>query len=266
MAFPRQSAVNQRWNRLAWLGRQGERFRMAIFGFFDDSGKWRQHNIVLLCGYLGSEKDWSEFERRWRDRLGNRKAIHATQLLQKRGEPETGALVSDCIDIIRDEIPCGIVVGLDAVHYRRLTDNQRNRIGAAPLICLSQVLRLAVEKMQEWRTDQYGSLHLTFDDSDEDAENMLRTWLRLRKVRQELRNIVGSIGFANDEIACPLQAADLLANLALKYNAEHPEASIIDYVGTLMTTADGSARLDYRQNLIDATAINEAVLRGRKLY
>jgi hypothetical protein len=76
----------------------------------------------------------------------------------------------------------GIGVGLDVARYRTLTPGQQNEIGQPQLILMSRAIKVMASVVPESRNqgDQVEGINIAFDDS-QDADQMLRTWLRLER-------------------------------------------------------------------------------------
>jgi hypothetical protein len=167
-------------------------------------------------------------------------------------------------------VPVGIGVGLDAKHYRSLTQGQQNEIGQPQMILLSRAIKVMASVVQEARNngDQIEGINITFDDSHE-ADRMLRTWLRLKKDPQHamLRGLVPSVGFADDEFFYPLQAADLLANLTNRYwqktgSSERAEK----HLRALLTPPKKDNIFAYRVGFVTADEMDEAVRLHKPLF
>jgi hypothetical protein len=261
------------------LDRRRARVYMATFyGFLDETGDKQKDDRIFMCGYIGWDEAWNKFSPCWGHelRMASVSAIHATELLSRSdrfagwSEDKADDLVGRLIDIIRTSIPVGIGVGLDAAHYRSLTQGQKNEIGQPQMILLSRAIKVMASVVQEARNtgDRVEGINITFDDSQE-ADRMLRTWLRLKKDPDHatLRGLVPSVGFADDEFFYPLQAADLLANLTNRYwqkNASSDRAE--KHLRNLLTPPEKDNVFVYRVGFVTANEMDEAVRLHKPLF
>ena len=231
-----------------------------------------------MCGYAGWDEAWNKFSPCWGHelRVAGVSAIHATELLSQTGrfhgwsEDRADDLAGRLVDIIRTSVPVGIGVGLDAAHYRSLTPGQRKEIGQPQLILLSRAIKVLAGVVEEARRngDQVEGIDITFDDTQE-ADRMLRTWVRLKKDpdHQHLRALVPSVGFADDEFFFPLQAADLLANLTNRYWQRNTGSDRAEkHLRSLLAPPQSENVFAYRLGFVTADEMNEAVRLHKPLF
>jgi hypothetical protein len=116
----------QSWRPL-WHPQQQGGLRMALFAFFDESGKFHDgEGFICLCGYLGAEDDWEPFNKQWAYLLRKHHFdyIHFTQFeseCRRRGwdEDKTSAVLTEFIEAIRNASVVGFAVGIDGRYFRR---------------------------------------------------------------------------------------------------------------------------------------------------
>jgi Protein of unknown function (DUF3800) len=258
----------------------------SLYAFLDESGDERKDDGIFICGFAGWDEILSAFSTRFGDALElfKVKAVHSTELFSRRGrftgwtDDQVDDLAGRCIDAIRMSIPIGMAVGLDAKHYRTLTTGQQNMIGRPLLACMSRAIDIAVSVVGEMRArgEPVAGINLAFDDSEEQAVEMLRTWVRLKKARPQLGDSIASVGFIDDERFYPVQAADLLANLTNRYwnggLAKKPESEMSDLEKRVkqhfvnLLTLDASFPFAYRVGIITAGEMDEAVRLQKRLY
>jgi hypothetical protein len=257
---------------------------VSIYGFLDESGDVRKDDRFFMCGYAGwgtAQEDGplDQFVKRWGAAKGNVGPIHATELLSQSGDffgwniDDADELTGRLIDAIRTTIPVGMAVGFDNSYYRTLTPGQQRMIGRPLLIGMARVIDLAVGFINEMRGrgDQIDGINLTFDDSEKDAVEMLRTWVQLKKDRKDLVDYVASVGFADDKRFFPLQAADLLANLTNRYwraqlTAQTPSSDRWENHLRDLLTPKPFLPFAYRVDFVTAEKMKEAVRLQKRLY
>jgi hypothetical protein len=256
---------------------------VSLYGFLDETGDVRKDDRIFMCGYVG----WGgnpgdpidEFVGRWGSSTAGVGPIHATELLSQSGSfqgwdvDRVDRLTEQLVDAIRFAIPIGLAVGFDNKHYRALKPGQQNEIGRPLLVCMSRTLDLAVELVEEMRArgDQIDGINLTFDDSEKDAVEMLRTWIQLKKANKKLVDYIASVGFADDKRFYPLQAADLLANLTHRYwQAElvkkSPSSDRMERHLRTLLTPEEFVPFAYRVKFVTAAEMDEAVRLHKRLY
>jgi hypothetical protein len=208
---------------------------LVLWGYFDESGKFADSDFVCLCGFLADEH-WEPFCDEWRFTLARNKmpALH-TAAINWKNQAETGALL-EFVKIIRTHAIFGFGVAVDAGYFRAMPVEKRRLLGdkRATDFAFHRLLRLVRDKLHELQMDNW--LSITFDYEDGFSQECLRSILRLRKEREYIRTLVRSIGFADDEMFYPLQAADLFAYGYKRFLQENPP----DYWGAFAkpSTAD----------------------------
>src|SRR5271157_2929532 len=102
------------------------------YAFVDDAGKWSEQDAICLCGYLGTGKQWEDFVPRWQSRLRNHDLtrLHMAKFYSEaaaRGwdDPKANEVLMDIAGVIRDLKLIGIQVGLDAKHYKSLSQGRK---------------------------------------------------------------------------------------------------------------------------------------------
>jgi hypothetical protein len=256
---------------------------VSLYGFLDETGDVRKDDRIFMCGYVGwggnKGDPIDEFVDRWDAAKGSVGPIHGTELLSQTGDffgwdvDQADKLTERLVDAIRTTIPIGLAVGFDNAHYRKLTPGQQNEIGRPLLVSMARVIDLVVDVIGEMRGrgDQIDGINLTFDDSEKDAVDMLRTWIQLKKARKDLVDYVASVGFADDKRFYPLQAADLLANLTNRYwQAElvkkSPSSDRMERHLRNLLTPEPFLPFAYRVRFVTAVEMDEAVRLHKRLW
>jgi hypothetical protein len=230
---------------------------MVLFAYFDESGKPDSSNFVCIAGYASDDDGWNKFCDAWPKLLNKHRisAIHMKDLMALRGEYEKlgwdlakrDQVLAECINILNHHAIAGFGVGVDAKHWRGLDKAARDYLGNPLMICMERVLRLTINMFHRPSEGYEPAIPITFDDDREYAMAYYRRWSELREKRPTLRRICASIGFADDTIYWPLQAADILAHQTNK----DVQQKILGYDSTRHFK-----RLFYPQNLPTPVAYN----------
>jgi len=184
--------------------------RLAVWAYFDESGKFADSDFVCLCGFIFDQRG-ELFCEEWRTMLVRYgiPALHMATINWK--DKAQVASLDDFVGVIRKYAPFGFGVAVDAAYFRRMPVDRRRLLGdkRATDFAFHRLLRLVRDKLHEFHVDNW--LSISFDYEDGFSQECLRSLLRLRKEREYIRGLIKSIGFADDEFFYPLQAADLFA-------------------------------------------------------
>lgn len=210
------------WAKERWRSRDRapDRRRLVLWAYFDESGKLANSDFICLAGYICDDgwecfsKDWEKLLKRFEIPL-----IHAAKLV-RRAKPyellgwdkqKEERVFVEFAKVIRRHLLGGFGIGVDAKFYRSMTLDARKLIGNedAQDFAFHRLLKLVVKQLQLWKYES--SISLTFDFEDQFSVKCMQSLMLLRQQRQEVKNLISSIGFADDEVYYPLQAADLLA-------------------------------------------------------
>ena len=250
----------------------------TVYGFIDETGDSTADDKIWMCGYATTADDWQAFSDDWQPKVAVAGPIHGTELLSRKGmffgwdDAKADDFLRELLTIIRTRIPLGILVGLDTKHYRSFTVPQRNQLGSPFLICMARVIDVFFGIVDELRKryPEIAGINLAFDDSHRSAD-MLRTWLRLKKQRPNLTDLIKAVSFADDRWFYPLQAADLLANLTNRYwqpdivSKARTRERAEGFLRELMKK-DENFPFAYRVGFVSASEMDEAVRLHKRLY
>lgn len=133
------------------------------------------------------------------------------RLLGLSADQATEVLI-EFVDKIRERVQFGFGIAVDGKYFRRKFEIA----GKPPKDPKRFYTQRLLRRIRDNFIDQAGysaSLAITFDEDEESAVDCYQIVSRLRRDNDDLRELVASIGFANDRIYTPLQAADILAHL-----------------------------------------------------
>src|ERR1700674_1893631 len=107
--------------RSCWLPKEAGDLLMALYAFFDESGKFHDGTgYICLCGYLGADEDWEPFNKRWGYLLRKHHFdyLHFTEFESECRRRDwdadtTRSVLNEFIEAIREASLVGFAVGID---------------------------------------------------------------------------------------------------------------------------------------------------------
>ena len=128
------------------------------------------------------------------------------------------------------------------------------------LFCFSRLVRLIMNKIQEWETqqgDRYpdGSGSFIFDGDEEYAVQCYRLYAGIRKAKPDVKRFFSAFTAADDKIAVGLQAADVLAWYSNKDLRRRRSSNLP------LATSDRSTQPEtFKSELYDAQGLEGAIM------
>ena len=241
---------------------------MGLYAYFDESGKFHDGSgFICLCGYLGSEKDWDPFCERWARLLLKHRFdyIHFTQFesqCRNKGwdNIKTQAVLTEFIEVIREASLVGFAVGIDGRYF-----NHRFEIAGRPNVdparfAVHRIVRELREACVQWNAALSPRISINFDEDESYSVKCYQLISRLRKMKPEVKEMIVSIGFADDRFFTALQAADVLAGLTNRYwrdklDQESPEPP--EMLRLLVEPKDGGSFMWEKDELWSKKKIDE---------
>ena len=184
---------------------------VAVFhGFFDESGKYHQHNVVSFSGFLATYERWVKLQTKWENAL-RRHQLDCFHFTEHHNRPD---VVRDFISILKRYGDQGISVSIDVKAFTALNENLKKALGGRNAHYLA--FKFAVLYLIE-RTRKGDILTFTVDEDEETTKESFR-WYKSLKAPDSLQGKIAkerlvSFCVADDEAFPQLQAADLLAAL-----------------------------------------------------
>jgi hypothetical protein len=231
--------------------------------YTDESGKLKDGHFLCFSAAIADSEAWQTFSEKWVGllRRDKRTYIHMRELT-KLGDDEVDRQLTDYRQVIRENLQAVACVGLDLDYYRTMDKWKRELLGHRKpmLFCFSRLMRLVMNKIQEWENqqgEQYprGSGSLIFDDDEEYSVQCYRLYTEVRKEKPEVKRLFSVFSAADDEIVPGLQAADVLAwyqnrDLRRRLAANQP-----------LGTSDPSTQPQtFKSELYDGPGLENAVL------
>jgi hypothetical protein len=182
----------------------------VLWGYFDESGKFADSDFVCLCGFLSGDT-WDGFCREWKEQLIRYgfPSIHMSKMDWR--DKQKAESLKDFVKVIRQHLILGFAVTVDAKYYRAMPVPKQKLLGEKDPrdFTFHQLLRLIRDDLHERGMDDWLALH--FDYEEGFSVECLQSLIKLRSRHDFIKKLVRSIGFADDEMFYPLQAADLFA-------------------------------------------------------
>jgi hypothetical protein len=205
-------------------------FVSVLHCYLDESGKFQEHPIVSLCGFVGERTQIGNFQVRWEELLrfyGMRsmsmaKAARFTQPLGKRkaatGLDNRKAALSNFIECITDNLPVAVHVAVDVASFNSLTDHQKTAMGGGPhYLAFMRV----IAEIVDYHKHPGIQLSVVCDDDQSSSPKCYAIFDKIRSKHPQYRRKIVSLCFADDEYFVPLQAADMFAYLVRREAERH---------------------------------------------
>jgi hypothetical protein len=195
---------------------------MTVSGFFDESGKFKDHAVISFGGVAAPAQNFSgNFVQDWRHSLivnglgmlTVKEAFTAGRPLSER-TPALG--ITNRIEAILPFIACirkhlqlvtGVALDVDA--FKALPSHYFKVLGNRPEF--TAFLRMVLRVVDATSSDD--KINLICDDEEEMALPMFRLYRRVKLVNEDAREKLASISFADDRFLYGLQAADMVSSL-----------------------------------------------------
>lgn len=121
-----------------------------------------------------------------------------------------------------------------------------------------RLVRQIIEALKTW--DYVEPISINFDAEDGFSATCLDALIHLKKHRSEVNALIGSIGFTDDEIYYPIQAADMLAYSTKRNLQGRPP----DYFGPLTRGIGGKPPIPYLSEFYDAETLRQTIIEIKK--
>lgn len=199
--------------------------------FIDDSDTFAKNGFLCLAGFIASDAAWDAFCIRWADLLQKHSiaVMHTAHFLSGQGiyrclghsYERRIEILSEFLDVIREETQCGIIAAVNAGDYREVLKSAKKKLQPEEFL-FRRIIRRSFDYMVEIKSVE--SIGLWFDDSEKTSSRFLAIWQRTKKHWKGEKSMLGSIAFGDDVALPPLQAADVLANVLVRSHASGVDA------------------------------------------
>lgn len=198
---------------------------LKLSAYFDESGKFKDHDIVAFCGLVSPPEDWYALQVEW-DSLLHRNGIthlHMSggtlnfrlSLSAKRpalGKKERIAVIRQFVLAIKRHIELGIAIAVDVQGYKSLPPNFKSEIGGEdPYYWVFSCAMAAV--LDHLNGIPGSKVNIVCDDEEQYFVQCYKLLNKFKLREPVLKNKFVAICAGDDREFPQLQAADLLAYL-----------------------------------------------------
>lgn len=202
--------------------RKEEKFMAVLLGYFDESGKFKDHSVVSYCGIVATFEWWDRFNQEWEYLLRHYglTAIHMSEgiLNFKRGlsakHPALGeiarlAVLERFIRAIKEHCEFGVSYSVDVSAFRKLSSEAQRKLGGDPYyLAFHSVMGACVDHLKDTGRP---NISLVCDDEEKYGIASYRLLNRLKLERPDMRKSIVSFCLADDKHFYGLQGADIMA-------------------------------------------------------
>lgn len=165
-------------------------FMGVIHSFWDESGKFKDHKIVSMCGVCAPEDKFQEFDRKWKELLRRYEIPWLSMKEATRTRRAWGPLmpanqpIAERIEALKPFADCiiqyielGILIGVDVGDHKRVW-GENNPHYLAFFICVSALVRF---------TGDDDKITIICDDDEETALTIFRFYRKFRIAKDDAR-------------------------------------------------------------------------------
>lgn len=200
-----------------------EGFVGILHSFFDESGKFHDHEMVAFCGFGASESQLVDFGKQWNNQLRRcgMDALHwvkarrnGKELGRNIGAQSLSDRISDLkpfADCVNDYLGLGIACVFEVTGYTSFAKESKELLGGSDNPFYVQFLRNVMLLVEFAKPDEV--ITMTCDEDEETAWNCYSFYRRVKELDPRAGKRLKAITFADDETFPALQAADMLSFL-----------------------------------------------------
>jgi hypothetical protein len=202
-------------------------FMGILHSFFDESGKFQDHQIVAFCGFGASPSQLKDFDAQWENQLRRTglEVLHwvkarryGKRLSPKIGEQSLKERMSELkpfADCINDHLGIGVATAFEVKGYTSFAPKSKKLLGGSDNPFYVQFLRTITLLLDFAKAEE--SVTITCDEDEETAWNCYQLFKRVKKIDPLARRRLGAVTFADDVHFPALQAADMLSFLCREH-------------------------------------------------
>lgn len=185
--------------------------------FFDESGHIDQPGYYAVAGFIGSDYQWQELERLWRDALAAFGApyMHMREFAHSKG-PFTGwekgpreGLMAAVVAALKESRLTAVGCAMRVADFKALTEDQQSRMVSPYFCCLQDVMFGFAMTSQEAPAGL--TLQVIGDQGTEYEAIAHKLWTVLPELGVPYDRLAPKLEYRNMRDNPGLQAADVLA-------------------------------------------------------
>ena len=183
-----------------------ERFMGILHSFFDESGKFQDHQVVAFCGFGASESQLADFDKQWNNQLRRTgmealhwvKARRNGQPLSSRVGPQTSKErineLKPFANCVNDYLGLGIATAFEVTGYTSFAPESKKLLGGSDNPFYVQFLRTVMLLAEFARPEE--SINMMCDEDEETAWNCYRLYRRVKEFDPKTGRRLAAISFA----------------------------------------------------------------------
>jgi Protein of unknown function (DUF3800) len=200
---------------------EGRKLVLTLMTYFDESGKFKDHQVVSFGGVVGEASHMQPFYEEWHKCLFQnnlpvltmKEALRHNRPLSEKN-PALGAAARTeallpFIRCIRKHLLAITGIALDVPAFRALPSHFHQLLGDDPFF--TAFLRMLIEIVDMARDGD--KLMMVCDDEEAMAEPMYKLYRRVKLIHPKSRDALRSLCFGDDEYMHALQAADCVSSI-----------------------------------------------------
>lgn len=208
---------------------------------FDDFGTCELDGIRGFAGYVATDQQWRDFNRHWDGALAEIQMdfLHTAEYLntftligdKPKTDEDDYLILSPFINVVRTHIinpgGFGVIIVTECAGYDALSKGEKAYIRKPLINSFESFIGIICSQVSP-SLGRHNPIAFQVDETDvaETTVDLLRTFIALKKQNDLYRKSLGGICFVDDKMHRPAQAADMLANLALKGWRKHKQNQV----------------------------------------
>jgi hypothetical protein len=196
--------------------------------YFDESGKFKDKDVISFCGFAGTTNGWASQNERWEKllKLDGMKELKARKALRPQSplSPKFKALGTAAriqalipfIDVLRYPLEFGISGAIDAKAFRELPADDQALLDNDPhYLAFRKAMAIILHRTDAlYPRETDIRIGIVCDEESGYSVECLKIFTNLRSSDSQIRKRFVGIGFADDHYFPQLQGADFLAGIA----------------------------------------------------
>ena len=235
-----------------------EPFMAILYGYFDESGKQADHQVISFSGVCAPLSKLEDFDNEWKLHLRRcgLQSLHmkyVTDLdLDNGSSMPKGQSADERIEVLKPFADCinkhlelGLMQTWDVKGFQTsLSPEAKKKLGSPTDPYYTAFVRALSEMVDYVQGDD--RISLICDDDEQTAWDCFQHYRGARKADPEIRKKTVALTFADDEHFPALQAADMIAFLSRRealrqfYGKPNHVGKLLDYLTTELSSGFGA--------------------------